>query len=115
MSDLLNNKLVWLAGLLVLFNVMFFFGSKLIVDKAVDKVMDKLERYSPSPYGPSYDPDKMTPETLKRRALLQTYLEQKAGGRAILLDSEGNPKLQKVKFTDDWRNDWEKQRGFSPE
>jgi len=114
MKNLLENKLVWLAGLLVFFNVLFFVGSKLIVDKAADAVIDKLEKeYSPSPYGPGFDPDKVTPETVRRRALLQDYIESKSGGKVSFLEGDpDNPTFAKMKAADEWRLNWERERGF---
>ena len=35
-------------------------GKKVVINSVADKVIQKLERsYSPSPYGPSLDPDKV--------------------------------------------------------
>lgn len=117
MDKLLENKMVWVAGLLVLFNVLFFVGSKVIVDKTADSVIDKLEKeYSPSPYGPGFDPDKVTPETMRRRALLQDYIESKQGGQVLFLEegNTSNPTFAKMREADEWRVSWEQDRGFNP-
>jgi hypothetical protein len=57
---MLNNKLVYVfAGLTVLLLV-FGLGTKVFVDKVADRVILKLQKdYSPSPYGPGIDPDKI--------------------------------------------------------
>jgi len=116
MENLLKNKLVWMAGLLVMFNVLFFVGSKVIVEKAADAVINKLEKeYSPSPYGPGFDPDKVTPETVRRRALLQDYIDSKNGEQALYLEGDhSNPTFAKMKAADEWRAGWEQERGFNP-
>lgn len=45
-----------LTALLLLFGV----GTKLFVNKVTDNVIQKLKQdYSPSPYGPTIDPDKV--------------------------------------------------------
>ena len=110
MDKLFENKLVWIAGLLVLFNVVFFVGSNVILDKVADSVIEKLEKeYSPSPYGPGFDPDKVTPETIRRRALLQDYIESKQGEKVLFHED-----ALSMKVADVWRSEWEEERGFSP-
>jgi hypothetical protein len=37
------------------------FGMRLVVDKTTDAVIEKLQRYSPGPYHPAFDPDKINP------------------------------------------------------
>jgi hypothetical protein len=57
-----NNKILitlTVSALLVLF------AGKIMVDKIVDRVIQKLQKeYSPSPYGPGFDPDKIDIEKL---------------------------------------------------
>lgn len=113
MNKLLENKLVWVAGLLVFFNVLLFVGSKIIIDKSAEAVIEKLEKeYSPSPYGPGFDPDTITPETIRRRALLQNYIQSRNGGKALFYEDESET-FDEVKIADDWRDNWEDERGFS--
>jgi hypothetical protein len=87
MDDLKNNKMLWVVIAFTVLNLGLFFGSKIVVDKAADRVIEKLQKeYSPSPYGPGLDPDKVDPESL-------------------------NIKTQNVV----WRQEWEENRGFSPD
>jgi hypothetical protein len=60
MNDLFNNKLFWAA--LALGGVFLTVGisKKVIVDTIADRVIERLQKdYSPSPYGPGIDPDKL--------------------------------------------------------
>jgi hypothetical protein len=73
MKDLLDNKLFWFFVLfcfLILFTLLF---SNKVVDMVIknhyneisDVVIKKLQKdYSPSPYGPGLDPDKIDIDTL---------------------------------------------------
>ena len=36
-------------------------GSKVLIDKTTDAVIEKLQRYTPGPYSPAFDPDKVDP------------------------------------------------------
>jgi len=67
MNNITENKLflpmVFLIGLLVI----LLFGNKIIVDKVADRVIQKLQReYSPSPYAPGFDPDKIDINKIKK-------------------------------------------------
>lgn len=51
--------------------VVISFGTLLtkgyVVDKIADKVIEKLQKdYSPSPYGPGLDPDKIDPHAISK-------------------------------------------------
>jgi hypothetical protein len=58
----LNNKFFWIiAGLTA---AMLFVG---IGGKVADVVIERLkQKYSPSPYGPGIDPDKIDVEKMKK-------------------------------------------------
>jgi hypothetical protein len=100
MDDLKNNKMFWVVAIFTVLNLGFFFGSKFVINKTADKVIEKLQKeYSPSPYGPGLDPDKIDPESLRKQ---RVYFEL----RRRLGQSVENAS---------WRGDWEKNRGFSPE
>ena len=59
-EELKNKKFLWAIAALTVFNVSIYLFSPLIVDIVADRVIEKLEReYSPSPYGPGIDPDKV--------------------------------------------------------
>ena len=70
MDDLKNNKMVWVVAIFTVLNLAFFFGSKFVINKTADKVIEKLQKeYSPSPYGPGIDPDKVDPDALRKQRL----------------------------------------------
>lgn len=100
MEELKNNKLFWVVVAFGIFNLVALVGGKIIIDKAADRVIEKLQKdYSPSPYGPGLDPDKIDPESLKKQ---QTYFENRTYFK---------PDVQPVV----WRNEWEQDRGFNLE
>lgn len=67
MNDLFKNKLFWVAMIL---GGTFFavgVGKKAIVNVIADRVIEKLQKdYSPSPYGPGIDPDKLDVQGMSR-------------------------------------------------
>lgn len=56
----MNNKFFWIVVALTGAILVFGVGGKIFVDKVADVVIEKLKKeYSPSPYGPGIDPDKI--------------------------------------------------------
>lgn len=114
MEDILKNKLFVVAAAFFAFNMMIFVGGKFVVNKAADEVIERLERnYSPSPYGPGLDPDRVSPQVLQST---KTYLELKAkpieGEPMPTAFMESNSTLQ-VAEASEWLDQWEKDRGFT--
>jgi len=75
MKNLLDNKLFWLASFLasaLLISAVFSKQvSNLIVENHYENIADivikKLQKeYSPSPYGPGIDPDKIDMDKIKK-------------------------------------------------
>lgn len=65
-----SNKLLFMIVILTLAVIVGVVGSKVIVDKTADRVIQKLQKdYSPSPYGPGIDPDKIDAEKLQNSKL----------------------------------------------
>ena len=63
---MLNNKLVYVFVALTMLLLVFGLGTKVFVDKVADRVIYKLQKdYSPSPYGPGIDPDKIDISKIK--------------------------------------------------
>lgn len=63
----MNNKVAWILGIIVALMLVVGLGGKYFVDKVADRVIQKLQKeYSPSPYGPGIDPDKIDPSKLKK-------------------------------------------------
>ena len=97
MEELKNNKIFWAVIIFTVFNVFCFGAFKLVVSKTTDAVIKKLQSdYSPSPYGPGIDPDKVSPEAFKARKVFQ-------------VKSTTAPVS-----TTDWRDDFEKERSSNP-
>lgn len=113
MEDLKNNKMFWVLIVVTIFNIGAFLLGKVVIDKAADRVIQKLQKeYSPSPYGPGFDPDKVNPNAFKGA---KQYFEMRTTGepqKAL----HGGPTLQeRIKASDVWREEFEKERGASPE
>lgn len=55
-----ENKLLWTVIILSVCMLAVGVGSKILVEKIADRVIVKLQKdYSPSPYGPGINPDKL--------------------------------------------------------
>lgn len=88
MNDLSKNKLFWVALVLGSFLLVVGVGGNKIVDKIADRVIQKLQKdYSPSPYGPGIDPDKLDVQRM-----------------------QGSPPAAKKASSNEWENGWEKER-----
>ena len=111
MDDLKNNKMIWILAVVTMFNIGAFFISKVVVDKAADRVIQKLKKeYSPSPYGPGFDPDKVNPEAFKSS---KKFLDSKKDGQSMVFPDEkasGDKVFHAVAISDVWRNEWEGSR-----
>ena len=107
MEDILKKSLFWVVAMLTLFNVGVFVIGKVVIDKAADAVIEKLEKeYSPSPYGPGLDPDLVDPIDVKKQRL---YMDLARLGS----DVTQNDEIQKsVASSDRWFEEWEADRGF---
>jgi len=100
MDDLKKNKLFWVAIIFAVLNFGGFFVSKFVISKTTDKVIEKLQKeYSPSPYGPGLDPDKVDPESLKNQ---KVYFELRKNENQDVVTNQNVI----------WRQDWEQDRGF---
>ena len=63
----LNNKFIWIVGGLTLAMIVLGVGGKVFIDKVADVVVERLkQKYSPSPYGPGIDPDKIDMEKVRK-------------------------------------------------
>jgi hypothetical protein len=89
MTNNKHNKLLWVVGVLSVVLVAIVLGNNYIVNKIADKVIQKLQKdYSPSPYGPGFDPDKIDIEKIQK----------KQKNKVIILEKN------------DWNEEWEKSR-----
>jgi hypothetical protein len=67
MKDITENKLFIPVVIIASFIMILLVGNKIIVDKVADRVIQKLQReYSPSPFSPGFDPDKIDINKIKK-------------------------------------------------
>lgn len=60
-----NNKLLLIVLVLTIVMVGVSFGGNFFIDKVADRIIQKLQKeYSPSPYGPGINPDKIDVQKL---------------------------------------------------
>lgn len=107
MENILKKPLFWFVAVLTLFNVGVFIVGKVVINKAADAVIHKLQKdYSPSPYGPGLDPDRVDVNSIKQQRL---YMELARRGNAVSYDGS----VQQVEMPSDlWLTEWEADRGF---
>ena len=98
-----ENKLFFGIIGVALVLILCLFVGKLAVNKVSDMVIQKLQKeYSPSPYGPGFDPDRVNPDFFRnKRAVKGIYVESNL------------PSI--VNESDRWRAEWERERGASLE
>jgi len=107
MDDLLKNKLFWVVVLFTMFNLGFFVVNKVLVDKTADRVIERLQKeYSPSPYGPGFDPDRVDPEVLRNQRVYYELTQSTVGEDII-------PLYDSARTVSIWRDDWEYDRGVN--
>lgn len=71
-----NNKKILITLTISLIFVLF--AGNTMVDKIVNRVIQKLQKeYSPSPYGPGFDPDKLDIEKLNQEKKYKSLFELK--------------------------------------
>jgi hypothetical protein len=104
MNDLLRNKLIWVVGIILLFNLSLFAFTKVIAAKVKAEVISELQKdYSPSPYGPGLDPDKTQASYFELRKTSSNNLNSELISANALMNQEALV----------WRGNWEADRGFS--
>lgn len=106
-QEMLSNKLFVTLAALTVFNVVLVLGGNYALDRTADRVVERLEKnYSPSPYGPGFDPDKVEPAV--KGFMMQTHDQgtQVAFEAVSSVDSALEPAQFDVA--------WEAERGFTP-
>jgi len=114
MEDILKKPLFWVVAVLTLFNVGVFVIGKVVIDKAADRVIEKLQKeYSPSPYGPGLDPDRVDVNAIKQQRLYMELTRARTHGAAEgTFGSNESEIRQRVVDSDRWVTEWEADRGF---
>ncbi len=102
MEGVKGNKFFWIVIAVTVINLLALGVGTIVIDKTADRVIHKLKKeYSPSPYGPGVDPDKVDPKVFGKQ---QAILESPIPDEEVIVP---------VKFS--WRDKWEEERGVSPE
>ncbi len=90
LKQILENKLIWVAGAISIALLFVSLAGPVIVDRITDKVVERLMKdYSPGPYFPGIDPDKVNPNIWRDKTV----------NKAIRFEPESN-----------WESQWEEQR-----
>ncbi len=73
-KNTLNEKLMSILVVLTIVLVCLLVMMPIIVDRTTEKVIEELRsgRYSPGPYSPSFDPDVVDPNMLKKSEKFQS-------------------------------------------
>ena len=103
-ENLSKNPLLWICVAVFLVGGLGFVATEVVVDKVADRVIERLKQdYSPSPYGPGLDPDKVDNRALRA-------INQNGGESRIDYDRFDQPMQTKK---NSWSGDWERERGFN--
>ena len=110
MDNLFKNKIFWAVAVVTFMNASVFLVGHVVIDKAADSVIERLEKdYSPSPYGPGFDPDKV--EVV--RELVHELKKYNESGQVN--ESRSSRDLtDMIEDADRWRANWERERGVTP-
>lgn len=97
--DILKHKAILVLIGAMLFNMVGYGFYKIVVKAATAEVKKQFEKpYSPSPYGPGLDPDKVNTDNFRQ-----------------VLESRGQEvSAYPVQSTVDWRTEWEQSRATNP-
>jgi hypothetical protein len=74
-----KEKIIYALIAVGIFNIVAALCSKIIIDKTTERVIKRLQKnYSPSPYGPGLDVDKIDNEAVKTEpeAVIKTNWQQ---------------------------------------
>jgi hypothetical protein len=108
MKDILENKLLLVVLVLGLVLGAVIVGGKVVIDKVTTKVIQKLQKdYSPGPYAPGFDPDRVNPNFWRQQQ--QQPPQQQFPPNQVPPNSQFPPNTP-LPTPVDWRTDWENQR-----
>ena len=108
MVSLLKQHLAWVLAVFVGLNLGVLLFVQVVVHKAKTEVLEEIQKdYSPSPYGPGINPDRVNLEAIHNQRM---YFEVSSYSDGLT----GETKVQQIASTN-WTEDWDSQRGFIPE
>jgi hypothetical protein len=103
-----GNKIIWILVVITVFNVAAFFLGKAIIEKAADRAIQKLQKeYSPSPYGPGFDPDRFNLNEAKVKVSIENVPQEVK----IVGESQEQSNVRRFAEIVRWREEWERSRG----
>ena len=109
-----DNKIFWILIGITIFNISAFLLGKSIIEKAADRAIQKLQKeYSPSPYGPGVDPDKLDIEGMKQHYGIKKELDTNVFKEENVKHQE-KTLIKTISDSDKWREEWEKSRNANP-
>lgn len=89
-KEIFENKLAWVAVAIAAAVLFVSLAGPVVIDRITDKVVERLMKdYSPGPYFPGIDPDKVNPNIWRGETV----------NKAIQFKQEDN-----------WESQWEEQR-----
>ena len=98
LKELAENKLLWVALVICVLLVGAVSCGPYLMDRMADRVIERLlKEYSPGPYSPGFDPDKVDPNAWHHRSLQPEQANQSSSRW-----EDQSPK--------DWNRQWEDQR-----
>jgi hypothetical protein len=104
MEEIKKNRILLAVLAITILNLVIFGLGGILIEKTATRVIEKLKKdYSPSPYGPGFDPDKISP----------TSINLTHGGFPSRLAFDEKSQVVSGKKVV-WRQNWEAERGFSP-
>lgn len=63
-----NQNLVWVAVIIAVLMIGSFLLSEKLTNRVADQVIEKLQKnYTPGPYAPGFDPDKVNPNVFRNQ------------------------------------------------
>ncbi len=92
---------------------MAVFGGNAVIGKITDRVVEQLKKdYSPGPYSPGFDPDKVSPDFFSMQP--QTHQQQVQPQYGFGPPSQVVPFIEQTQPNlgnpTDWNKQWEQQR-----
>lgn len=121
MNELFENKLFWVAIVLGVLLIGAFVGGPMIIDRVADKVINKLQKdYTPGPYWPGVDPDKVDPRFFRNQPPVQQppvgppadqWPPSQPPQRVPFIEGEQTTPPVTLPDPGEWNQMWEKARG----
>jgi len=114
-ESIMNNKLLWIVIALGVVLVGVFVGGPILIDRISQKVINKMQKeYSPGPYAPGFDPDRIDPRFFQGQPKSPPpgWTPPTSPSTSPSFGSIATPKRgDTLPSPDEWNKMWEKYRG----